>query len=93
MRLSDDLVDPVPGAFCNTIRGLISDQTTLAEDGRITPLYIETVIGSYYYLPRVVPAECRVYFMPEASISRWTSAIWAETEGEEVPIWGYGSGP
>ncbi|KAL3476960.1 hypothetical protein BJX99DRAFT_133035 [Aspergillus californicus] len=27
------------------------------------------------------------YFRPDFSIRRWTSAIWAETEGEEVPIW------
>lgn len=39
-------------------------------------------------LPRVVPAECMVYLTPDCSISRWTSAIWAETEAEPVPIWG-----
>lgn len=36
--------------------------------------------------PRVVPAECMTYFTPDCSISRWTSAIWAETEAEAVPI-------
>jgi hypothetical protein len=39
------------------------------------------------YVPKVVPAECMVYFTPDCSISRWTSAIWAETEAEAVPIW------
>jgi hypothetical protein len=27
------------------------------------------------------------YFKPHVSISRWTSAIWSETEGDEVPIY------
>ena len=36
------------------------------------------------YVPKVVPAECMVYFTPDCSISRWTSAIWAETEAEAV---------
>lgn len=27
------------------------------------------------------------YFSPDFSMSRWTSAIWEETEGEEVPIY------
>ena len=29
------------------------------------------------------------YLTPEDSIRRWTSAIWAETEGDAVPIWLY----
>lgn len=37
-------------------------------------------------IPMVVPAECMTYFKPHLSISRWTSAIWSETEGDEVPI-------
>lgn len=37
-------------------------------------------------VPSVVPAECMTYFRPDFSMRRWTSAIWAETEGEEVPI-------
>lgn len=37
-------------------------------------------------LPSVVPAECMVYFKPDFSMRRWTSAIWADTEGLDVPI-------
>ena len=40
-------------------------------------------------IPIVVPAECMTYLTPEDSIRRWTSAIWAETEGDAVPIWLY----
>lgn len=38
------------------------------------------------YAPMVVPAECMTYSKPQVAISRWTSAIWSETEGDEVPI-------
>lgn len=38
-------------------------------------------------VPSVVPAECMVYFTPDFSMSRWTSAICADTEGEDVPIY------
>jgi hypothetical protein len=27
------------------------------------------------------------YFTPDCSIRRWTSATWAETEADAVPIW------
>lgn len=36
--------------------------------------------------PRVVPAECMMYFRPDFSTRRCTSAIWAETEAVAVPI-------
>jgi hypothetical protein len=38
-------------------------------------------------VPSVVPAECITYLRPDFSIRRCTSAIWEDTEGEEVPIW------
>ena len=38
------------------------------------------------HVPSVVPAECMVYLTPDCSISRWTSAIWAETEAEAVVL-------
>lgn len=38
-------------------------------------------------IPSVVPAECIEYFRPDRSMSRCTSATWADTEGEDVPIY------
>jgi hypothetical protein len=42
--------------------------------------------AGFQNVPSVVPAECITYLSPDFSIRRWTSAIWEDTEGEEVPI-------
>lgn len=70
MGLADDLMHFIPWSFCYML------WLTNQDGGAI----LET------YIPKVVPAECITYFSPDLSTSRWTSATWADTEAEPVPI-------
>lgn len=86
MRLSNHPVDLIPRALCF---GSVASRTreTIIDAVRQGCLILDLrVITSI--IPSVVPAECMEYFRPDFSVKRWTSAIWEDTDGEDVPIWG-----
>ena len=92
MRLADQVVDFVPWSFyarkhCTSVlddlrKGLILVVLWMYAISQVSGGKKE----SFVHIPTVVPAECMVNDSPEDWSRRWTRAMWADTEGDAVPI-------